>query len=98
MLKNIAILAFVSLASPALANGYPHTQDDWFVNSGRYLDGQIVSYNQHPTRQHVVDYAGSRRSARMVEYHTSVPIGGTSWSMAGGRMWGREEMVRALGA
>ena len=98
MLKNIAIVAFVTLASPALANGLPQAQDDWYVNSGRYIDGQIISYNHVPGQKRVVDYAGSRRAARITEGRTSAFVPMTSWSVPQGSMWGREEMMRALGA
>jgi hypothetical protein len=95
MLKKIAILAFATLASPALANGLPQTQDDWFVNSGRYLDGQIVSYNQAPSQRPIIAYAGSRRHARMIEGRAAAMVG-MSWSFPQSS-WGREQMVSATG-
>ena len=94
MLKKIAILAFVAFGSPALANGLPQTQDDWFVNSGRYLDGQIVSYNQAPSRTHIIAYAGSPRHARMIEGRSAATVG---MSFPQGTMWGREQMVTSIG-
>lgn len=93
MLKNIAILAFVTLASPALANGLPHTQDEWFVNSGRYLNGQIVSYSA-PSQKQIVAYAGPRQ-ARLIERRASATVG--VWSFPQG-LSGREQMVSAIGA
>ena len=93
MLKNIAILAFVTLASPALANGLPHTQDEWFVNSGRYLNGQIVSYPA-PSQKQVVAYAAPRH-ARQIERRASATVG--MWSFPES-LSGREQMVRATGA
>ena len=95
MLKKIAVLAFATLASPALANGLPQTQDDWFVNSGRYLDGQIVSYNHVPNQAHIMAYAGSSRHARMIEGRAAATVG-MSWSFPQ-RSWGRDQMVSATG-
>src|SRR5262249_30488223 len=93
-LKNIAILAFVTLASPALANGLPpHTQEEWFVNSGRYLNGQIVSYPA-PSQKQIVAYAGSRHE-RLIERRTSATTG--MWSIPQG-FSGREQMVSATGS
>src|SRR5215467_3835266 len=93
MLKNIAILAFVTLASPALANGLPHTQDEWFVNSGRYLNGQIVSYPA-PSQKQIVAYARSQH-VRQIERRTSATAG--MWSFPE-TLSAREQMVRATGA
>jgi len=93
MLKNIAIFAFVTLASPALANGLPHTQDEWFVNSGRYLNGQVVSYPA-PSQKRIVAYAESRH-ARLNERRASVTVGMWSFPQS---LSGREQMVRATGA
>ena len=59
MLHKIAVLALVTLGMPAVANAMPQTQDEWFVDSGRYLNGQIVSYNQAPARKHVIASAGT---------------------------------------
>jgi hypothetical protein len=93
MLKNIAILAFVTLASPALANGLPHTQDEWFVNSGRYLNGQIVSYPA-PSQKQIVAYAGSRHE-RLIERRASATVGMWSFPQSPSS---REHMVMATGA
>ena len=95
MLHKIAVLAFAMLGMPAIANAMPQTQDEWFVNSGRYLNGQIVSYNQAPAYGHVVAYAG-RRTTRIFEGRSSayVPVSSNYY----GRDYsdsGREGMVHA---
>ena len=54
MFHKIAVVALVTLGMPAVANAMPQTQDEWFVDSGRYLNGQIVSYDQPPAYRHVV--------------------------------------------
>ena len=95
MLHKIAVLAFAMLGMPAIANAMPQTQDEWFVNSGRYLNGQIVSYNQAPAYRHVVAYAG-RRTTRIIEGRTSayVPVSsgyyGSDYSPSS-----REQMIHA---
>lgn len=94
MLHKIALLAFVTLGMPAVANAMPQTQDEWFVDSGRYLNGQIVSCNQAPADRHVVAYAG-RHATRIIEGRSNayVPLssgyhGGLDHSHSG-----REEMI-----
>jgi hypothetical protein len=78
---KIALTAAIiaAFASPAFAH------DEWFVNSGRYLNGQIVSYDQGPADRHVAAYApayrhvvayvGTRRAARLIEGRSSANIG-----------------------
>ena len=96
MLQKIAVLAFVTLGMPAVANAMPQTQDEWFVDSGRYLNGQIVSYNQVLAYRHMVAYAG-RGATRIIEGRSSayVPVssgyhGGLDYSPSG-----REGMIHA---
>jgi hypothetical protein len=107
MLKKIAILAFVTIASPALAHGIPQTQDEWFVNSGRYLNGEVPSYDQAPTSQQVVAYAANhqivaykeaRGHARVIEGRSSATRGMFYEVPQGYFSTGREQMVSALGA
>ena len=83
MFHKIAVVALATLGMPAVANAMPQTQDEWFVDSGRYLNGQIVSYgqapasyNQAPAYKHVVAYAG-KRATRIIEGRSSayVPVG-----------------------
>ena len=96
MLKTIAILAFATLASPALAGGLPQTQDEWFVNSGRYLNGETPYYNQAAPQKRFVAYAGSQRSMRMTEGRARATTG-MSWSFPQSST-GRDQMVSATGA
>jgi hypothetical protein len=96
MLKTIAILAFATLASPALAGGLPQTQDEWFVNSGRYLNGETPSYNQAATQKRIVAYAGSQRAMRLIEGRARATTG-MSWSFPQSSS-GRDQMVSATGA
>jgi len=99
MLKKLIVLAFVTVASPALAKGIPQTQDEWFVNSGRYLNGETPSYDQASTYYRpVVAYAGTRRHARLVEGRASAVRGTYYEAPQGYFMNGREQMVMALGA
>jgi hypothetical protein len=65
----LAAALIAAFASPAFAH------DEWFVDGGRYLNGQIVSYDQAPAYQHVVAYAGTRRAARLIEGRSSANIG-----------------------
>jgi hypothetical protein len=96
MLHKIAVLAFVTLGMPAVANAMPQTQDEWFVDSGRYLNGQIVSYNQAPADRHVVAYAG-RQATRIIEGRSSayVPLSGGYYGGLDYSHSGREEMIHA---
>jgi hypothetical protein len=107
MLHKIAVLAFVTLGMPAVANAMPQTQDEWFVDSGRYLNGQIVSYDQAPADRHIVAYApadrhivayaGTRRATRLIEGRSSANIG-LSGGYYGGPDYsatGREGLIHA---
>ena len=97
MLKKIAVLLFVTVASPALAHGIPQTQDEWFVNSGRYLNGETPAYDQASTYRPVVMSREARRPARLIEGRASARA--TSYDAPQGYfMSGRDQMVMALGA
>jgi hypothetical protein len=107
MLHKIAVLAFVTLGMPAVANAMPQTQDEWFVDGGRYLNGQIVSYNQAPADRHLVAYApaykhvvayvGTRRATRLIEGRSSANIGLSSgyYGGSGHSDTSREWMIHA---
>jgi hypothetical protein len=68
----LAAVIIAAFASPAFAH------DEWFVDSGRYLNGQIVSYDQAPAYRHVIAYVGTRRAARLIEGRSSANIGPSS--------------------
>jgi hypothetical protein len=97
MWKKLIVLAVV-FVSPTLAHAMPQTQDDWYVNSGRYINGQVPSYDQgrayYQDRPQKVYLAAreTRRRDRMIEGRASgfVPQGYFATS--------REQMVMALGA
>jgi hypothetical protein len=91
MLNKLAVVALITVASPALAQAMPQTQDDWYVNSGRYINGQVPSYTQAPSENLFLVVGGSRRQARLIEgrYSATVPQGYFSS--------GREQMVGATG-
>src|SRR5215472_6418066 len=48
MWKTFGVFAFIVL-SPTLAHAAPQTHDEWYVNSGRYINGQVPSYDQVPS-------------------------------------------------
>jgi hypothetical protein len=107
MLKKIVTLAFVTIASPALAHGIPQTQDEWFVNSGRYLNGEVPSYDQAPTyrqlvaysaKHQIVAYKEARRHAQGIEGRSSATLGMFYEVPQGYFSTGREQMVSGLGA
>ena len=97
MLHKIAVLAFITLGMPAVANAMPQTQDEWFVDSGRYLNGQIVSYNQAPADRHVVAYVGTRHATRIIEGRSSAHVALSSGTYGGfdNSPSSREEMIHA---
>jgi hypothetical protein len=97
----LAAALIAAFASPAFAH------DEWFVDSGRYLNGQIVFYDQAPADRHVVAYAppyghvvayaGTRRTTtRIIEGRSSANIGLSSYY--GGSDYSatsREELIHA---
>jgi hypothetical protein len=107
MLKKLLTLALVTVASPALAQGLPLTQDEWYVDSGRYLNGDVPSYNQDHTYRQIVDYAAThqliayketRHAARLIEGRSSAGTG-TIYDVPEDYLsTGREQMVSATGA
>jgi hypothetical protein len=91
MLNKLAVVAFITVASPALAQAMPQTQDDWYVNSGRYINGQVPSYAQAPSHNLYLAVGETRRQGRLIEgrYSAAVYQGYDSWS--------REQMVNTTG-
>jgi hypothetical protein len=91
MWKKVALVVFI-MASPTLAYAMPQTQDEWFVDSGRYINGHVPSYEQGRTQTlYLTAYAPRRHQRRTVERRTSafVPQGYFASS--------REQMVMTLG-
>ena len=88
---KIALTAAIiaAFASPAFAH------DEWFVNSGRYLNGQIVSYDQAPAYKHVVAYAGTGRATRIIEGRSSANVWLSSGYYGGYSDTSREGMIHA---
>jgi hypothetical protein len=100
MWKKLAVLAFM-LASPTLAHAMPQTQDDWYVNSGRYINGQVPSYDTassysqgRPQKLYLASRE-TRRRGRTIEGRASAVV---PFVPQGYFSSGREQMVMALGA
>jgi hypothetical protein len=101
MWKKLAVLAFM-LASPTLAHAMPQTQDDWYVNSGRYINGQVPSYDTassyyyqgRPEKVYLATRE-TRRRVRTIEGRASAVV---PFVPQGYFATGREQMVMALGA
>jgi hypothetical protein len=98
MLNKLAVLAFITVATPALANGLPQTQDEWLVDSGRYVNGQVPSYGQLPQQNRILAYHETRRGERLIERRSSAPIGAFDSVPQGYFSTGRDQMVSATGA
>jgi hypothetical protein len=98
MLNKLAVLAFITVATPALAHGMPQTQDEWLVDSGRYLNGQVPSYDQAPRFNQVLAYNEARRPDRVIERRSAAPIETYGTVPQGYFSSGREQMVSATGA
>ena len=92
MLKKLAVLAIVAVATPAVAQAMPQTQDEWFVDSGRYINGQVPSYNQVPSQNLYLAVDGAWRQGRLIERRSS------GYAPQGSFTNGREQMVSATGA
>jgi hypothetical protein len=90
MLNKLAVLAFITVASPTLAQAMPQTQDDWYVNSGRYINGQVPSYTQASSHDLFLFVREAR--GRLIERRSSATIPQGYFSS------GREQMVSATGA
>jgi hypothetical protein len=91
MLNKLAVVALITVASPALAQAMPQTQDDWYVNSGRYINGQVPSYTQAPSHNLYLAVGETRRQGRLIEGR---------YSAAGPQEYffsGRDGMVNATG-
>lgn len=93
MFNKFAVIAFFTVAMPALANAAPQTQDEWFVNSGRYINSQVPSYDQTPTVHRVLDYAAMRLPTQLIERRSSAII---EWAPRGFST-DRDSMVSAVG-
>ena len=95
MWKKLAVVAFI-MTSPTLAHAMPQTQDEWYVESGRYINGHVPSYEQGRSQTLYLTTYAPRRQVRLdrrtIERRTSafVPQGYFAT--------GREQMVMALGA
>ena len=107
MLRKLAVLAFITVTTPALAHGIPQTQDEWLVDSGRYLNGETPSYDQAPAYNRVMAYSAgrqvvaykeSRRPARLIEGRSSATTGAWEQVPQGYFSTGRDQMVSATGA
>jgi hypothetical protein len=77
--------------APALAQAMWQTQDEWYVDSGRYIDGQVPSYNRRPPQNLYLSVGGTRHQGRLIEDRVEFVPHGYFTS-------GREQMVMALGA
>ena len=92
MLKKLVVLAIMAVAAPAVAQAMPQTQDEWFVNSGRYISGQVPSYNQVPSQNLYLAVDGGWRRGRLVEGRSSAFVPQGYFTS------GREQMVSATGS
>jgi len=92
MLKKLAVLAIMAVATPAVAQAMPQTQDEWFVNSGRYINGQVPSYNQVPSQNLYLAVDGVRRQGRLIERRSGAYVPQGYFTS------GREQMVSAAGS
>jgi hypothetical protein len=77
MLKKLAVLAVIAVATSTAAQAMPQTQDEWFVDSGRYINGQVPSYNHVPSQNLYLTAGGAWRQGRLIERRSgaSVPQG-----------------------
>ena len=93
MLKKLVVLAIMAVATPAVAQAAPlQTQDEWFVNSGRYINGQVPSYNQVPSQNLYLAVDGAWRRGRLIERRSSAFVPQGYFTS------GREQMVSATGS
>jgi hypothetical protein len=77
--------------APMLTYSMWQTQDEWYVDSGRYIGGQVPSYNQRPSQHLYLTVGGTRHRDRLIEDRVAFVSQGYFIS-------GREQMVMALGA
>jgi len=91
MWKKIAAVVFI-MASPTLAHALPQNQDEWYVESGRYINGHVPSYEQARSQNLYLTAYAPRRQGRTIERRTSafVPQGYFATS--------REQMVMTPGS
>jgi hypothetical protein len=92
MLNKLAVLAFITVASPTLAQAMPQTQDDWYVNSGRYINGQVPSYTQASSPNLFLFVREARGQGQLIERRSGATIPQGYFSS------GRDQMVSATGA
>ena len=97
MLKKFVALAFVTVASPTLAQGLPHAQDEWFVDSGHRQIDEAPSYNQAPTYQ-VVAYKETKHDRGLTEGRSGSTMGTIYDAPEEYLSTGRARMVSATGA
>jgi hypothetical protein len=99
LITMVALMAVMSV-SGAHAKSRTHspsyamwqTQDEWYVDSGRYINGRVPSYSQQRS-QNLYVTVGAWHQERTIERHTSALVYSEGYYTLG-----REEMVRALGA
>jgi hypothetical protein len=75
----LAAALFAALASPALAH------DEWLVNSGRYVNGAVPSYETHGS------FYMTTRAPRLIEGRNAAYFAHSGWQS------GRHADVQALG-
>lgn len=93
MWNKLALIASIVVAMPALAQAMPQTQDEWYVDGGRYVDGQIPYYNQGQSNHRVV------LTTRLIEGRNSATIGTRSEPVAPQAHFGssRDQLVSVPG-
>ena len=80
---TLAAVLFAAFATPALA-----ASDEWIVDSGRYVNGQVPSYTEQAPLQ-------ATRAPRLLEGRNAAIIG--NFGTSGGTSSGRDAMVQSLG-
>jgi hypothetical protein len=68
----------------------PQTQDDWYVNSGRYINGQVPSYTQASSHNLFLFVREAR--GQLIERRSGATVPQGYFSS------GRDQMVSATGA
>ena len=93
MWNKLTLIASIVVAMPALAQAMPQTQDEWYVDGGRYVDGQVPYYNQEQSNHQV------RSTIMSIEGDNSATIGTRSNAAAPqGDFWSsRDQLVSVPG-
>ena len=86
----IATVLAAAIATPAAAQSF--VQDEWTVDSGRYVNGQVPSYGQGYATQ--APFRGTR-APHLIEGRSAAPIYG--YDAPNGAPSGRDAMVQSLG-